>query len=156
MGETHLSREAHRRLREELEDLTTRGRVEIAETIERARELGDLSENADYHAAKDDQGRMEARIRQIQAILEGAVVIDGPAAGSGTVTSGSLVQLRYYGDDDVERYLLGSIEERRDDVAVISPASPLGTALMGRSAGDTVEYEAPGGTLAVEIVAIEG
>ncbi len=65
MSETHLSREAYERLRAELEDLTTRGRVDIAQTIETARELGDLKENADYHAARDDQGRMEARIRQL-------------------------------------------------------------------------------------------
>jgi transcription elongation factor GreA len=70
------------------------------------------------------------------------------------VTTGSIVTLRYEGDDDTERYLLGSIEERRDDLAVISPASPLGQALLGRGAGDTVAYEAPSGTLRVEIVAI--
>jgi transcription elongation factor GreA len=133
----------------------SRGRVEIAEAIERARELGDLSENADYHAAKDDQGRMEARIRQLQALLETAVVDDGPAGAGGTVSNGSIVHLRYQGDEDVERYLVGSIEERRDDVAVISPASPLGTTLIGCRPGETVEYQAPGGTMAVEIVAIE-
>ena len=152
---TRLSRAAHDRLRSELEDLESRGRVDIARIIERARELGDLSENADYHAAKDDQGRMEARIRQLQSILEGAVIIDDDAAAEATaVTTGSIVTLRYEGDDDTERYLLGSIEERRDDLAVISPASPLGQALLGRSAGDTVAYDAPSGTLRVEIVAI--
>ncbi|MGH9189238.1 MAG: GreA/GreB family elongation factor [Acidimicrobiales bacterium] len=153
--ETHLSQAAHDRLRQELEDLTTRGRVDIAQIIERARELGDLSENADYHAAKDDQGRMEARIRQLQSILENAVIIEGPG-DSGRVGSGSIVSLRYVGDDEVERYLVGSIEERREDVLVISPASPLGTALVGHREGETVEYEAPGGTLAVEIVEIAG
>ena len=155
MEETRLSRAAYQRLRDEFEELRTRGRVEIAEAIERARELGDLSENADYHAAKDDQGRMEARIRQLQALLETAVVDDGPAGVGGSVSNGSIVHLRYQGDEDVDRYLVGSIEERRDDVAVISPASPLGTALMGRRPGETVEYQAPGGTMAVEIVAIE-
>src|SRR5918998_1397570 len=114
--QTRLSRAAHDRLRTELEDLESRGRVDIARIIERARELGDLSENADYHAAKDDQGRMEARIRQLQSILEGAVIIDDDAAAEATsVTTGSVVTLRYEGDDETERYLLGSIEERRDD-----------------------------------------
>ena len=123
--------------------------------IERARERGDLSENADYHAAKDDQGRMEARIRQLQAILDGAVIIDDDeAAGAGVVTTGSVITLRYEGEEEAERYLIGSIEERRDDVAVISPASPLGQALLGRGPGETVAYEAPSGTLRVEIVAI--
>ena len=152
---TRLSRAAHDRLRQELEDLQSRGRVDIARVIERARELGDLSENADYHAAKDDQGRMEARIRQIQSILEGAEIIDDDAAaGASTVTTGSIVTLRYEGDDETERYLLGSIEERPDGVSVISPASPLGQALLGRGPGDTVAYEAPSGTLRVEVVAI--
>jgi transcription elongation factor GreA len=153
MAETHLSQAAYERLKQELDHLTTQGRVDIAQTIERARELGDLSENADYHAAKDDQGRMEARIRQIQSLLESAVILDENAE-TGTVTNGSIVALRYEGDGDVERFLIGSIEERREDVPVISSASPLGQVLLGRKPGDWVEYEAPGGTLKVEIVEI--
>jgi transcription elongation factor GreA len=153
--ETRLSRAAHDRLREELADLETRGRVDIARTIERASELGDLSENADYHAAKEDQGRMEARIRQIQGILDKAVILDEDAAAEAqTVTTGSIVTLRYEGEEDTERYLIGSIEERHDQLPVISPASPLGQALLGRGAGETVAYESPSGTLRVEIVAI--
>jgi transcription elongation factor GreA len=155
--ETQLSRAAYERLRDELNDLETRGRVDIARVIERARELGDLSENADYHAAKEDQGRMEARIRQLQAILEHAVVIEDAGDGdTGVVAPGRIVTLRYEGDDDTERYLIGSIEERRDDVSVISPNSPLGQALLGRRAGETVSYAAPSGELRVEVVAIGG
>ena len=153
MAETHLSQTAYDRLKQELDDLTTRGRVDIAQTIERARELGDLSENADYHAAKDDQGRMEARIRQIRDLLDHAVIVD-QSEGTGAVANGSIVSLRYEGDDDVERFLIGSIEERPEDVPVISSASPLGQVLLGRTAGDWVEYEAPGGTLKVQIVEI--
>jgi transcription elongation factor GreA len=153
MAETHLSQAAYDRLKQELEHLSTQGRVDIAQTIERARELGDLSENADYHAAKDDQGRMEARIRQIQSLLESAVILD-ESEESGTVVNGSIVSLRYEGDDDVERFLIGSIEERREDIPVISSVSPLGQVLLGRRAGEWVEYEAPGGTLKVEIVEI--
>ena len=156
--QTQLSRAAYDRLREELSDLETRGRVDIARIIERARELGDLSENADYHAAKEDQGRMEARIRQLQSILDHAVVLedsgDGGAGDAGVVATGSVVELRYVGDDDTERYLIGSIEERRADVSVISPNSPLGQALLGKRAGDTVSYEAPSGVLEVEIVTV--
>ena len=154
MSETPLSREAYERLQAELEDLTTRGRVDIAQAIETARELGDLKENADYHAAREDQGRMEARIRQLQSLVENAVIVDGTEA-SDIVSPGSIVALRYEGDDDVGRYLVGSIEERRSDVAVVSPASPLGQALVGRRKGDKVAYEAPGGNLKVEIVEIE-
>jgi transcription elongation factor GreA len=147
-----LSQAAFDRLQAEYEDLTMRGRAEIARLIERARELGDLSENGDYHAAKDDQGKMEARIRQLKATLDKAVI--QKADGGGTVATGSVVEIRYEGDDDTERYLLGSIEERHDELAVISPGSPLGKALLGHVAGDTVEYEAPGGTLKVEIVTV--
>ncbi len=153
MSETHLSREAFERLQAEHEDLTTRGRVEIARAIEAARALGDLSENGDYHAAKDAQGKMEARIRQIDQLLSDARIVDPEASGD-TVTTGSVVSLRYEGDDEVERYLIGSIEERREDLAVTSPNSPLGQVLLGRRAGDVVEYEAPGGTLRVEIVEV--
>ncbi len=154
MTETVLSSQARERLQAELHDLTTRGRVEIARAIEAARELGDLSENADYHAARDAQGKMEARIRQIEHLLATAGTTDATAATSDTVTPGSVVSLRYEGDNDVERYLVGSIEERPVDVAVVSPASPLGQALLGRGRGDTVEYEAPGGVLKVEIVEV--
>jgi transcription elongation factor GreA len=155
MGSTQLSRDAFDRLQAELDDLTTRGRVEIAGLIERAREMGDLSENGDYHAAKDDQGRMEARIRQLQAMLKGAEIVDVGAKTTGSVGAGMIVTIRYEGDEDTERYLIGSIEERRDDLSVISPGSPLGQSLLGRHAGDAVEYEAPGGTLKVEVVAVD-
>jgi transcription elongation factor GreA len=156
VSDTQLSRQAYERLQAELEDLTTRGRVDIAKAIEAARALGDLSENADYHAAKDTQGKMEARIRQIQALLAGATIVEDAdrARTVTTVATGSVVSLRYEGDDEAERYLVGSIEERPHDAAVISPGSPLGQALLGRSPGETVEYEAPGGRLRVEILEI--
>lgn len=153
MAETHLSAQAHQRLVDELEDLTTRGRVEIARQIEAARALGDLSENGDYHAAKDSQGKMESRIRQLQAMLADAVIVD-PAARSAEVIAGSVVGLRYSGDDEVESYLVGSIEERPDDLPVISVGSPLGQALLGHGAGEKVSYEAPNGALEVEIVSV--
>ena len=128
--------------------------MEVAQRIEAARALGDLSENGDYHAAKDDQGKMEARIRQVEAVLKSAVIVDEAAAHSGSVAAGTVVSLRYEGDADVERYLIGSIEERHDELAVISPNSPLGQALLGRGPGETIEYQAPSGTLRVEIVKV--
>ncbi|MDP8992866.1 MAG: transcription elongation factor GreA [Actinomycetota bacterium] len=151
MSETHLSQDAYERLKAEREDLTTRGRVEIARAIEAARALGDLSENGDYHAAKDAQGKMEARIRQIDQLLTDAQIVDSAAAGD-TVVAGSVVSLRYEGDSDVERYLIGSIEERHQDLPVISPGSPLGQALLGHRAGDAVEFQAPSGPLRVEVL----
>ena len=155
MSETHLSQDAYERLKAEREDLTTRGRVEIARAIEAARALGDLSENGDYHAAKDAQGKMEARVRQIDQLLTDAQIVDSAAAGD-TVVAGSVVSLRYEGDSDVERYLIGSIEERHQDLPVISPGSPLGQALLGHRAGDAVEFQAPSGPLRVEVLDVGG
>jgi transcription elongation factor GreA len=155
MAVTHqLSQAAYDRLKTEYDHLTTVGRVDIARKIETARELGDLSENGDYHAAKEEQGKMEGRIAQLAQTLENAVVVD-ELVGGDTVGAGSVVSIRYDGDDEVERYLIGSIEERHDELDVISPSSPLGAALMGASAGDRVTYEAPGGTLGVEVVTVD-
>ena len=156
MAQTHhLSQAAYDRLKAELEDLTTRGRVEIASKIEAARELGDLSENGDYHAAKEEQGKMEGRIAVISFMLENAEIVES-AGGADTVSHGSVVSIRYEGDDEVEKYLIGSIEERHDDLDVISPSSPLGEALLGSGKGDTVAFTAPtGAELRVEVVAVD-
>ena len=150
---TELSREAYERLRTEYEDLTGRGRVDIARKIEVARELGDLSENGDYQAAKEEQGKMEGRIARLSSILKTAKIVDG-ASPDGTVQIGVVVELRYVGDSDTEKFLLGSIEERQPGVTVVSPGSPLGEALLGAKAGQQVSYEAPGGVLQVEVVKI--
>jgi transcription elongation factor GreA len=152
MGSTKLSRSTYQRLQAELDDLKTRGRVDIARDIEAARALGDLSENGDYHAAKDSQGKMESRIRQLEAIFKDVEVVGG--GPSDEVVAGVTVSIRYLGDDEVERYLVGSIEERDAGTPVISPGSPLGQALMGKRAGAKVTYEAPSGQLAVEIVSV--
>ncbi|MGA2837645.1 MAG: transcription elongation factor GreA [Acidimicrobiales bacterium] len=153
---TQLTRDTYERLQAELEDLTTRGRVEIAALIEAARALGDLKENGDYHAAKDSQGKMESRIRQLEKMLKTATVVDGGASTDGTVGPGTVVTLRYEGDDedDTSDYFIGSIEERQGDLTVVSPGSPLGQAVLGHGVGDTVEYAAPGGNLRVQIVKI--
>jgi transcription elongation factor GreA len=150
---TKLTQATYDRLMAELEDLTTRGRVEIAQQIEAARALGDLSENGDYHAAKDFQGKMESRVRQLQAMLKDAEVVSEDGVDDGTVSLGSTVTLRYDGDDEDEtqRFFVGSIEERQGDLQVISPSSPLGQVLVGHGA---VEYKAPGGMLKVHIVAV--
>jgi transcription elongation factor GreA len=154
---TRLTQATHERLVAELEDLTTRGRVEIAQQIEAARALGDLSENGDYHAAKDAQGKMESRVRQLQAMLKRVEIVDETGADDGSVSLGSKVTLRYEGDDedDTQRFFVGSIEEQQGDLHVVSPSSPLGQVLVGHTAGDTVEYEAPGGMLKVHIVAVD-
>lgn len=149
-----LSQRAYDRLKAEHDDLTTRGRVDIARKIETARELGDLSENGDYHAAKEEQGKMEGRIMHLAQMLENAQIVE--ADDSGQVGPGSVVTIRFAGDDETEQYLLGSIEERHDTYEVMSTSSPLGEALRGHVAGDTVSYETPAGaTLQVELVAVD-
>jgi transcription elongation factor GreA len=154
MAQDHrLSRSAFDRLQAEHDDLTTRGRIDIARKIETARELGDLSENGDYHAAKEEQGKMEGRIRQLARLLEISTIVDD--VDSESVQPGCVVGVRYDGDDDVERYLVGSIEERRDGLDVVSPGSPLGAALIGAKVGDDVSYESPGCKHKVHVVSID-
>jgi transcription elongation factor GreA len=155
MADTHeLTQAAYDRLKAEYDDLTTNKKIDIARKIEAARELGDLSENGDYHAAKEEQGKMAGRIAHLNAILENHVIVE--AGGSDEVRTGSVVTIRYEGDDDTERYLLGSIEERSDELEVMSPGSALGEALLGKKAGDTVEYQTPtGATLSVDVVSVE-
>ena len=156
MPETHhLSRAAYDRLEAELTELSTRGRVEIARKIETAREMGDLSENGDYHAAKEEQGKMEGRIRHLEALIKDAEIVEG--GSTEVVDAGSVVDIQYEGDDESERYLIGSIEERHTALEVMSPGSPLGKALLGHRVGDVVDYETPTGkVLKVEIVGLEG
>jgi transcription elongation factor GreA len=152
----HISQAAFDRLTAEIQDLRTHGRIDLADRIEKAREHGDLKENAEYHAAKEEKAKMEARIAKIAGILENAVIIP-EGEGDGTVANGSIVTLRYEGDDEdeTERYLIGSIEERHDDLNVVSPTSPLGEALLGAAVGDVVGYAAPNGELRVQVVAVE-
>ena len=149
-----LSQNAYDRLAAELEELSTRGRIDIARKIETARELGDLSENGDYHAAKEEKGKMEARIVHLQRLLLDAEIVAELDEDLDNVVPGSIVSVLYDGEDDPERLLVGSIEEQRDDVAVVSPGSPLGEVLLGASVGDRITFEAPGGDLMVQVVAI--
>ncbi|HBX78786.1 MAG TPA: transcription elongation factor GreA [Acidimicrobiaceae bacterium] len=154
-GSDHqLSQAAYDRLKAEHDHLTTVWRIEIARKIEVAREMGDLSENGDYHAAKEEQGKTEARIGHLGALIEQATIIshDGPLH---SVVQGCIVTIIYEGDDEEERYLIGSIEERHDGAEVVSPTSPLGSALLGAAADDLVTFHAPSGPLQVKVVRIE-
>jgi transcription elongation factor GreA len=155
MATTQLSRAAFDRLQAEFLDLTTRGRIQVAQKIETARLMGDLSENGDYQAAKDEQGQMEGRIRQLEYIIDTAEIIEG--GDEGIVSTGSIVTIVYEGDDAsmAERYLVGHMEEKVGDLDVMSPDSPLGSALLGSSADTWVEYEAPTGKLRVRVIKVE-
>ncbi len=149
----HISAATRARLDAELTDLTGRGRIDIAAQIETARLLGDLSENGDYHAAKEEQGKMEGRIMRLKSILENCEIVED--VDDGSVTPGMVVSIRFEGDVEVEQFLFGSIEERPAGVEVVSPGSPMGRALGGARVGDIVSYEANGNQLSIEVVAIE-
>ena len=149
---TLLTQQAVDRLKEELAHLEGEGRTKIIEEIAVARAHGDLSENAEYHAAKDQQGLQEARVRQIKQMLESAEIIR--AANDGVVAPGKVVTIRQEGEES-ETYLIGSREERGGDHDVLTPDSPIGQALIGRSAGETVSAKVPAGELKVEIVAVQ-
>ena len=152
-----LSRAALERLKQEFEELTTTGRREISERLLRARELGDLSENAEYDQTKNDQGQMEARIRYLEYTIKSSVVQDGPTETK-KVSPGMIVTLRSLDEKtaEPERYLFAmSKEERAAEVRTITTVSPLGQAILGASKGDKVSYEAPGGKFRYEIVAFE-
>lgn len=141
-----MSKSALERLQAEFHDLTTRGRIEVADKIERAREEGDLKENAGYHAAKDEQGHMEGRIRQLEYLLDEPEVV-----------ANNVYAIVYEGDSDdmAERYMIGNMEEEVDGADVISATSPLGAALDGASAGDTITYDAPNGSLSVKVLSVD-
>jgi len=143
-AETWLTQEAFDRRSAELEQLSGEGRTEIAKKIEAAREEGDLKENGGYHAAKEEQGKMEARIRVLTELLRHAKVGDAPAS-TGVVESGTVVTARILGETSV--FLLGSREivDESSDLDVYSEGSPLGAAILGHRIGELVEYTAPNG-----------
>ena len=137
-----LTQAAHDRLKAELEELSGPGRTEIAKKIEAARDEGDLKENGGYHAAKEEQGKMEARIRQLTQLLETATIGETPP-DDGIVEPGMFVTVDMFGDE--ETFLLGSREITDDALQVYSEKSPIGAAVNGAKVGDTVTYEAPNG-----------
>ncbi|ACQ79336.1 transcription elongation factor GreA [Beutenbergia cavernae DSM 12333] len=140
---TWLTQDAFDRLKAEHDHLTGVGRVEIADKIEAAREEGDLKENGGYHAAREEQAKQEARIRQLEEILRTAQVGEAPA-DDGVVEPGMVVTAKVAGDE--MRFLLGSREVAGDtDLDVYSPSSPLGAAIMGKKVGEKAEYRTPSG-----------
>jgi transcription elongation factor GreA len=149
-----LTQDAHDKLQAELDNLRGPVRQEIIERISSARDEGDLKENGGYHAAREEQGKTEARIRQLEDMLRHAEVGETPA-DDGVVEPGMKVTTRFVGDTDTEVFLLGAreMEDTTDGLQVFSPQSPLGAAITGRKVGETVTYEAPNGKqLEVEIV----
>lgn len=149
---TWLTQEAYDRLKSELDHLSGPGRIEIAAKIEAAREEGDLRENGGYHAAKEEQGKIEGRILQLQSILENARVGEAPRT-EGVVGPGMTVTIAFEGDDEEVTFLLASREESGAPIDVYSPKSPLGAAINGKKVGEKASYSLPNGrSMSVEIL----
>jgi transcription elongation factor GreA len=154
---TFLTRDAFERLQAELADLENNERPAVVARIEAARQEGDLRENGGYHAAKEEQGKLEARIRELTVLLRDAVVGEAPHF-EGKAAPGTVLTVRFEGADEDERFLLGSREvaDEGAELDVFSPQSPIGEAVTGHGAGDTVAYKAPNGKeIKLTITAVE-
>jgi transcription elongation factor GreA len=152
-----LTLEAYQRLKDELDELTSIGRERMGERLKIAREHGDIRENAEYDAAKNEQGLMESRIRKIQQMLRDPEIVEAPAAAD-AVGPGMMVTIRPLDEDDPddETYLLADhAEERAKGARTITISSPLGSALMGVAEGAEIVYEAPGGSYRYRVVSFE-
>jgi transcription elongation factor GreA len=154
---TWLTQDAYDRLTEELEHLSGPGRTEVVERIAAARNEGDLKENGGYHAAKDEQGKMEARIRQLNQLLRDAKVGSPPEAAAGVAGPGMVATVRFHDGDDEETFLIGSREVAAvSDLVVYSAQSPLGKAIAGAKPGETRKYLAPNGRkMSVELLEVK-
>jgi transcription elongation factor GreA len=155
-----LTQEAYQKLQDELDHLSGPGRAQVTAKIAQAREEGDLSENGGYHAAREEQGQQEARIRQLADTLRRAQVGEAPA-NADEVAPGTQVTIAFDGDEsDTDTFVLGSREllglDDSVDTNVYSPQSPLGAAILGKKKGEAVSYLAPNGkSISVTIVAVE-
>ncbi|MGN1269161.1 MAG: transcription elongation factor GreA [Candidatus Aphodocola sp.] len=150
--EIYLTSEGFLKLEEELENLKKVERPEVITAIKEARALGDLSENAEYSAARERQGKLEARIKEIEYTLEHATIIENNNDGS--VKVGSVVTIKYDDDDDEEEYTIVGTNEADPFSNKISNESPIAVAVMGKKVGDKVAVESPNGSFDVEIVKV--
>lgn len=148
---TWLTPEAYEKLSAEYDELTTSGRRELEQRISEARDHGDLSENAEYDAAKNEQGLAEARIRRLRHLLDNAEVHE--VEDSGAVAVGTVATV-VDGDGDELEFFVAPAENKAAGMLLATPQSPLGAALMGAKPGDNVSYEAPGGTFTYRIVSV--
>ncbi len=149
-----LTKEGMAKLREELDYLKTEKRKEVSEKIREARSFGDLSENAEYDEAKNEQAEVESRINTIVNMLKYARVIDDSEIGNDTVGIGVTVVIKEVGEDDEETYQIVTTTEADPINNKISKESPVGSALMGHKVGETVSVESPAGKIDFQIVSI--
>jgi|YNPNPStandDraft_1061719.scaffolds.fasta_scaffold06852_6 transcription elongation factor GreA len=150
-----LTSAAIKKIQDELAFLESRERPRVAERIKQARGYGDLSENYEYHAAKEEQGFLEARIRELRAVLSRAQVVDADSLADGVVGLGTRVRVRHREFDEEEEYTIVTMVDADPGRNRISEQSPIGKALMGARVGDVVEYSAPAGVQTLEVLSVE-
>lgn len=151
--EIFLTKEGLNELQEELKDLKENKRPEVISQIKEARAQGDLSENAEYHAAKDKQGQIEARIKELEYIIDNASIISGTK--SSTIKIGSTVEIEYIDDKETETYKIVGSTEADPFENKISNESPIAVAILGKKVGETVSIESPNGNYDIKIVSIK-
>lgn len=152
--EFFLTSEGYLELETELNYLKTDKRNEVLNSLKEARALGDLSENAEYDSAREEQAKLEARIKEVEYILEHATIIDDAQTEKDKVTIGSTVSLQYDGDDEVEEYRIVGSQESDPFNNKISNESPIAMAILGKKVGDMAEVDSPNGTYKVKIVKV--
>ena len=153
--ELFLTSEGYLELETELNYLKTDKRKEVLSSLKEARALGDLSENAEYDSAREEQGKLEARIKEVEYILEHATIIDDGGSDKDVVNIGCTVTLQYEGDDEVEEYRIVGSQEADPFMSKISNESPIAKAIMNKKVGDIVEVESPNGIYKIEIIDIK-
>lgn len=150
--EIYVTNEGLEQMKQELEDLIQVKRPEVIKALKEARALGDLSENAEYDAARQEQAQTEARIKELEAMIEHAVIIEN--VDTNEVSIGTKVTIEYVGDDDTEEYSIVGVKEADPFNNKISNESPIARAILGKKIGDIVSVDSPNGTYDVKVVAI--
>jgi transcription elongation factor GreA len=149
----YLTKEKYSEFKKELDTLRTERRKEVAEALEYAKKLGDLSENAEYQQAREEQANVEDRINHLEQILKTAMIVD--ERHSDTVGVGSVVKVQKDGDSEVQSYKIVGSEEADMSQKKISNLSPIGAALIGKKKGQTFEVKTPKGTMSYSLISIE-
>ena len=153
-GQVYLTREGYQKLQEELDFLRTQKREEIANRLHEAMEGGELIENAEYEAAKNEQAFVEGRIKELEILLATARVIDESSTSAGLIQVGSCVVIQEEGSKEKEEYSIVGVAEANPAQGKISNESPLGRALLNHKEGDRVQVDAPAGAFVVKVVKV--
>jgi transcription elongation factor GreA len=151
----YLTKEKFDELNNELKDLKTVKRKEVAESLDYARGLGDLSENAEYHEAREMQANIEDRIAKLETMLKNATIVSGESTHSEHVRIGTVVTVEKHGDKNPKKFKIVGSEEADMAHGKLSNRSPLGSAILGKKVGETFNFNSPAGTMSYKVISIE-